>query len=797
MLKLFGFPYHDAPGEAEAECAVLQQHGVVDAVLSEDVDTLMFGCGATLRNWSGEGSAGKTPTHVTVYDRETIKIENGLTPKGMILVALMSGGDYLPEGVPRCGIRTAVEAAKAGFGEDLCNLGVDDEEGLREWRERLSFELETNESGWFRRKNKSVKIPPGFPDRTVLGYYMRPAVSDQETVEKLRRKIAWNGNVDVTRLRETVRYAFEWKGKKGAAKFVRTLAPAILARKLVDAEERNKLESIVKGFHGTREHFSTGGLKELRVSFVPGEVIEVDMDAEEEDEVSEEEDDEDADVEGLRKAKDYDIFAAERIWVQDMYARRSLREMIEEWEKPKQSKSKASKKTPVKARTKTKAKTPPGSIMGYLNVSNPSSQNIIASAAKKSRNSREARESSEPSIWKDMEALSIASPKDPYEVLELEEISVAHSHSATRKPSRTRDTAEVPLPKKAVARSKTKTFKSPKKFIRHRRAEAVEDSEEDCSNLWTPPRRLYSNVSPPHGTRYSALGIYGEPLSDSLDEAPLPVSGSPYSLPDAIVLSPLPSPSPSPKFPRYETITILSSPAPASASSDPLTPYVSPPSTPSRRRKSSPIPEASRPSTPTHRHDLHISKELNTPSPAKSSPSSSNAGLSPPRTPTFEFGRLQVVDLLDDDDAGGQVDGESPVSRVLDFSPSAHLSPNITTRRKGRKLKTREPELQAAQKERVLHSPIPFPLPISRRPRATSPLRKVFSAAAETPSTVSYTEPAHEDHEEVVVGGKTAKRIVLRESLEGRWEFIEDEWSVRDGKKVWEKLEILDLTSDD
>ncbi|EJT68826.1 hypothetical protein GGTG_13604 [Gaeumannomyces tritici R3-111a-1] len=71
LIHLFGFYTHDAPAEAEAECALLQRCGIVDAVLSEDVDTIMFGCTCTLRNWSAEkekGSSSGPPTHVTVYD---------------------------------------------------------------------------------------------------------------------------------------------------------------------------------------------------------------------------------------------------------------------------------------------------------------------------------------------------------------------------------------------------------------------------------------------------------------------------------------------------------------------------------------------------------------------------------------------------------------------------------------------------------------------------------------------------------------------------------------------------------
>ncbi|KAL8830494.1 MAG: hypothetical protein Q9191_001398 [Dirinaria sp. TL-2023a] len=104
LLKLVGFPYHVAPGEAEAECALLQKEGIVDAVLSEDVDTLMFGCGMLLRNWSSEVTKGnKEPTHVNVYTAEDIMKKTRLSSNGMILVALMSGGDYDPDGIPGCG----------------------------------------------------------------------------------------------------------------------------------------------------------------------------------------------------------------------------------------------------------------------------------------------------------------------------------------------------------------------------------------------------------------------------------------------------------------------------------------------------------------------------------------------------------------------------------------------------------------------------------------------------------------------------------------------------------------------
>ncbi len=186
LIQAFRFPYHTAPGEAEAECARLQSKGLVDAVMSQDVDAIMFGSTLTLRDWSKEASKhNKSPTHVNVLDLPRIKSLSGLDPEGMILVALLSGGDYDEAGVAGIGSRLACEIARAGFGSDLLELvRKSDEDGIREWRERLQFELETNESGYFKVKRKSIQVPDTFPDRKILGYYLNPAVTPDDEAGK-------------------------------------------------------------------------------------------------------------------------------------------------------------------------------------------------------------------------------------------------------------------------------------------------------------------------------------------------------------------------------------------------------------------------------------------------------------------------------------------------------------------------------------------------------------------------------------------------------------------------------------
>lgn len=296
LLNHFGFPYHDAPGEAEAECALLQREGVVDAVLSEDVDTLMFGCGVTFRNWSSDGSKGRqSPTHVSVYEANaTKKGKSGLDRDGMVLIALMSGGDYITEGIPGCGIKIACEAARAGFGKYLCELSQDDKAGFIAWRQKLVHELHTNESKHFRTKHGGLKVPKTFPNMDVLGYYTRPAISSASKLESIRDEITWDRKVDVSGLRCFVADVFGWSNRSGAKKFVRGLAPALLVANLlkngnpsasgynVILTQVNQME-LVRTISGKRTHFSTDGTPEFRLVYHPLDVVPVKLEEEQDD----------------------------------------------------------------------------------------------------------------------------------------------------------------------------------------------------------------------------------------------------------------------------------------------------------------------------------------------------------------------------------------------------------------------------------------------------------------------------------------------------------------------------------
>ncbi|KAI4126286.1 MAG: hypothetical protein LQ347_005034, partial [Umbilicaria vellea] len=407
MLKLFGFPYYSAPGEAEAECALLQKEGIVDAVLSEDVDTLMFGCGLSMRNWSSEGTRGwKRPTHVDVYEScATKQGRAGLDPEGMILIALMSGGDYIPAGIPGCGIKIACEAARAGFGKDLCGLSRKDTIGLRQWRERLQYELTTNESGYFRTKHKALRVPEVFPDKVVLGYYTHPAVSSAEKILELRQEIIWVIDPDIPGLRHFVAEAFEWQDRSGAKKFIRGLAPAMLVYELrrrgesglsghEDLEKQEQDEaSIIAAVCGRRTHFITDGTPELRLAYIPADIVGLDLEKEKPDAVRLDEcSDSDHGASGSgdderdrstspvksrsasptkRAASTYDPTLPEKVWVLETYAKIGVPLTVETWEENMRNPKKFASRKAREKSTIAKAGMKKGAMDAYVKVTKP------------------------------------------------------------------------------------------------------------------------------------------------------------------------------------------------------------------------------------------------------------------------------------------------------------------------------------------------------------------------------------------------------------------------------------------
>ncbi|KAJ7604102.1 PIN domain-like protein [Mycena polygramma] len=68
LIGLFGFHYHMAPGEAEAELGYLDKMGCIDGILTDDGDAALFGARCIIRKMNKDDK-----DEITVYTAESLQ----------------------------------------------------------------------------------------------------------------------------------------------------------------------------------------------------------------------------------------------------------------------------------------------------------------------------------------------------------------------------------------------------------------------------------------------------------------------------------------------------------------------------------------------------------------------------------------------------------------------------------------------------------------------------------------------------------------------------------------------------
>ncbi|KAI9068815.1 hypothetical protein FKP32DRAFT_1754195 [Trametes sanguinea] len=243
IITAFGFEWRMAPGEAEAELAYLNRIGVIDAVLSDDVDTFLFGAKTVVRNknvtlsgnnnHSLKNAAGKDDgNHAMVYRAEDI-LKHGdiqLTQGGLILIGILRGGDYDQAGLEGCGVALAHGLAKCGFGDSLLEAARSKsreelEEFLDVWRDEIRAELRTNARGHLPRKSPklSKSIPDDFPSIDVVLAYTNPVTSEVKGPGHKNAVVDWDKEPDLGKIAALCEMYFEWGIKEIIIKRFRTV----------------------------------------------------------------------------------------------------------------------------------------------------------------------------------------------------------------------------------------------------------------------------------------------------------------------------------------------------------------------------------------------------------------------------------------------------------------------------------------------------------------------------------------------------------------------------------------------
>eukprot|EP00892_Ulva_mutabilis_P010526 jgi/Ulvmu1/7846/UM004_0076.1 len=190
LLQLFGIPYIIAPMEAEAQCAWLEENGLVDGVVTDDNDALLFGASHVFRHFFQEKQ------YCEQYLRADWERDLGLTKERLALLALLLGSDYT-EGISGIGVVNAMETLAAFPSYDELKLfrawldspdlesfrAVTDKKGQKQAdkaaaaeEERARADVVQNYKASHRQACKVWEVPATFPDHKVLQAYATPSV---------------------------------------------------------------------------------------------------------------------------------------------------------------------------------------------------------------------------------------------------------------------------------------------------------------------------------------------------------------------------------------------------------------------------------------------------------------------------------------------------------------------------------------------------------------------------------------------------------------------------------------------
>ena len=295
--------------------------------------------------------------HSAVYTARAIREHPAiqLTRGGLILIGLLSGGDYHQAGLPRCGTSIAHGLAKCGFGDQLLEAARTLsrsalEEYLVKWRDAVRAELRTNARGHLGKRQPALSkaVPEDFPDVDVLLSYTNPITSETDAgARRTHVRPTWVREPDLGKIAHLCEVHFEWGMKEAIVKRFRTvLWPSavlrILRRAVLERDEKEggdemprtprkkgkepvfgtpskmlarhfsslQLEKstgdddddddgkkLIVKIHSSRTHASTDGILEYRLEIAPEQLVRM-------SEVG---------IQGIRKAADttYDVERSE------------------------------------------------------------------------------------------------------------------------------------------------------------------------------------------------------------------------------------------------------------------------------------------------------------------------------------------------------------------------------------------------------------------------------------------------------------------------------------------------------
>lgn len=240
MIKFFRFSLWNAYGEAEAECALLQRLGFVDAVYTGDSDVFLFGARRVIRQWPA-----KRYEAVPVYDITWICDATSLDRSDLILIALLHGSDYDTKGTRGIGINVAAQLAQCHFHRGLfddiqiAGRAPLDDERVQHLFDDLTYELQHNSTRNMLRKHTGVVLDPKFPDFSIVVDFIHPLTNIEkndpsilEAAKDLKANLDTFHEPDWQNLANFAQHTFKWPADYLLKRFTSLLFPGFMANRM-------------------------------------------------------------------------------------------------------------------------------------------------------------------------------------------------------------------------------------------------------------------------------------------------------------------------------------------------------------------------------------------------------------------------------------------------------------------------------------------------------------------------------------------------------------------------------------
>ena len=178
LLQLFGVPWIVSPGEAEAQCAFLDDSGLANGIITDDSDVWVFGGKNVFKNFFNRDK------YCESFSLNEISKHFGLTREKMIQVAMLTGSDYT-EGILDIGPVTSMEVLAEFPGE-----GIEPLIQFAQWSKEVNGISKVEDgkhikSTKTRERFKRFQLPPNFPRQEVYDAYINP------TIDTSTEKFSW------------------------------------------------------------------------------------------------------------------------------------------------------------------------------------------------------------------------------------------------------------------------------------------------------------------------------------------------------------------------------------------------------------------------------------------------------------------------------------------------------------------------------------------------------------------------------------------------------------------------------